>query len=193
MSQKIRLLAFASALALCASSPALSADAPPNTLPAPPNPMTDVQKIDTKTFVPNAAQSDMFEIKAAELAMSRSKTDGIKMFAEEMKKAHTETTGKLMPLAKSAGVEPPTKMDDDHEAMLKSLADAKDEDFDKAYIDGQVSAHEKAVALFQTYSTTGDNEPLMAFAKETAPTIQIHLDHAKMLQQSLSDAKKISQ
>ena len=160
-------------------------------MPAPPNPVTDVQKIDTKTFVPNAAQSDMFEVKAAELAMSRSKTEGIKDFATEMKTAHTETTAKMGPLAKAAGVEAPTKMDSDHEAMLKSLADAKDEDFDKAYIDGQVSGHEKAIALFLTYSTTGDNPALMAFAKDTAPTIQTHLDQAKMLQQAVDDAKNI--
>ena len=114
--------------------------------------------------------------------MTRGKTKAVKDFAAEMKTAHTATTEKLKPLAKTAGVTPPTQLDDAHQAMLKDLTDAKDADFDALYIDQQVSAHKTALALFEAYAATGsDDSALIAFAKETAPTIEQHLEHAKML------------
>lgn len=196
MSYRESMLAAVSALALAAGVPALAAD--PATMPAmpttpatedPANPASMVPlKVDMQTFVTGAAISDMFEVKAAEIAATRSRTAGITDFAAAMKTAHTETTVRLTPLAATAGATIPTALDQTHQDMLTALTDAKDDAFDRTYIDQQVSGHETAVALFKGYAATGDNEQLMAFAKETAPAIEKHLDHAKQLQKDLDSA-----
>jgi putative membrane protein len=65
-------------------------------------------------------------------------------------------------------------------AMILSLRDG--ENFDKAYANNQVAAHEKTVELFKKESTSSDNAELKAFATKTLPTLEAHLKMAKELQ-----------
>jgi putative membrane protein len=193
MSHRSAILAAVSALALIGAGSALAADPAPVPTPPPSDaanpPVSAPIKVDMQTFTTNAAVSDMYEVKAAELALERSTSKSVKDFASMMKKAHTETTKALAPLAKTAGATVPTELDTAHTDKLKALTDATDAEFDKTYIDQQVSAHETALALFEAYGATGDNEQLIAFAKDTAPKIETHLNHAKEIQKGREAAK----
>jgi putative membrane protein len=53
--------------------------------------------------------------------------------------------------------------------------------FDRLYVEQQKTAHEKALALLQGYSSGGDNEALKAFATKTAAAVKSHLDHANRI------------
>ena len=67
------------------------------------------------------------------------------------------------------------------QSKLDDLAKLKGADFDKAYIDNQVSAHEDALSLMKNYADNGDTPSLKAAAGEIAPVVQKHLDMAKAL------------
>ena len=67
------------------------------------------------------------------------------------------------------------------EAFDTWMKKADGKDFDAAYVSLQHSAHEEAVSIFQAYAAKPDDEALGAFAKETLPTLEMHLEHVKMM------------
>lgn len=68
------------------------------------------------------------------------------------------------------------------EKAKKMILEMRDESFDKAYANNQVKAHEDTVALFKKEAASSDNAELKAFAQQTLPTLEHHLDMAKKLQ-----------
>jgi putative membrane protein len=132
----------------------------------------------TTDFVKEAATSDVFEIQASKLADQRSQGD-VKAFAEQMVTDHTKTTSDLKGLAPEANAPLPAQMTDGQQKMLDKLSSLDGKDFDKQYMDDQVSAHKDAVSLFERYGKGGDNNKLKSWATETLPTLQHHLDMAQ--------------
>ena len=76
-------------------------------------------------------------------------------------------------------------IDSSHAEELNSLASKSNSDFDKTYIDDQVSGHNDAVSLMENYVKNGDNADLKAFAGDTLPTIKTHLADAQKIQASI--------
>jgi putative membrane protein len=142
------------------------------------------QQLDTKTYVQQAAMTDLFEVKAGELALQKSKDGGVKNFARLMVKDHTRTTKKLQAALKKGGadVSPPMELDAEHADMLKQLQGLGGADFDKTYIQMQVDGHQKALALHQGYAASGENATLKKLAGKTAKIVSHHLEEAKALE-----------
>lgn len=152
------------------------------------NAMVDVQQAMTPTpngqgFVDKAAQSDAFEIAAAKIAATNAASQAVKDFAAEMIKAHGESTAKIKAAAAAASpaLTPNATLTEDQNEDLAELRARKDAEFDERYIDGQVDAHQDALALMRDYAEHGDTTSLKTAAGEIAPVVQKHLDHAKML------------
>ena len=146
------------------------------------------------TFVDKAAASDMFEIEAAKLAAKRSTNAEIKAFAAKMEKAHTKTTEDLKAAiaASGAALTPPTVLPEDLQGKLDDLTKADDKDFDKAYADSQVDAHQAALNLLQRYAQDGDTPAIKAFAAATAPAVQEHLNMAEGLKKGFDTGKDVA-
>lgn len=134
-------------------------------------------------FVDKAAKSDAFEIAAAKLAKTNAASADVKGFAEEMIKAHTESTAKVKAAAGKAmpAITPDATLTSDQSDKLADLGKLKGADFDKKYISGQVDAHEDALSLMQGYAKDGEVQPLKDAAGAIAPTVAKHLDMAKTL------------
>jgi len=134
-------------------------------------------------FADKAAKSDAFEIAAAKLAKTNAESADVKKFAATMIEAHTGSTAKIKAAAAKATpeIKPDPTLTGDQQSKLDDLAKLKGADFDKAYIDGQISAHEDALSLMKGYADKGDTPSLKAAAGEIAPVVQKHLDMAKAL------------
>lgn len=133
-------------------------------------------------FVEKASASDLFEIEAAKLAQATSKNAEVKKFAADMIAAHTKSTAALKKAIADAGqttLVVVTVLPADLQAKLDDLKKAAN--FDKAYLENQVDAHQGALNLMQRYAQDGDVPAIKAFAAATAPTVQQHYDHAKTL------------
>jgi putative membrane protein len=130
--------------------------------------------------LPEAAQSDMFEIQSSKLAASKTQGD-VKQFATQMVTDHTKTTGDLKGLAPAAKAPLPTGMDSSQQSMLDKLKGLNGDDFAKQYVSDQVSAHKTTVSLFERYGKGGENAKLRSWAAQTLPTLQHHLDMANDL------------
>jgi putative membrane protein len=134
-------------------------------------------------FADKAAKSDAFEIAAGKLAKTNADSADVKQFAATMIEAHTGSTAKIKAAAAKATpeIKPDPTLTSDQQSKLDDLAKLKGADFDKAYVDGQVSAHEDALSLMKGYADKGDTPSLKAAAGEILPKVQDHLDMAKKL------------
>ena len=134
-------------------------------------------------FADKAAKSDAFEIAAGKLAKTNAESADVKKFAATMIEAHTGSTAKIKAAAAKATpeIKPDPTLTGDQQSKLDDLAKLKGADFDKAYIDGQVSAHEDALSLMKNYADKGDTPSLKAAAGEILPKVREHLDMAKKL------------
>jgi putative membrane protein len=131
-------------------------------------------------FVPTATSSNLFEIESSRLALQRARDPEVRRFARQMIRDHNMASRRMMAVASRAGLPtPPPALIPRHQAMLASVQSAAD--FDSAYVGAQVMAHQESVALFSAYGSNGDVPPLAAFARQTLPNLQMHLQHAQAL------------
>jgi putative membrane protein len=190
------LLAGACALALAAcnkapdeqkgaATPAEQA-ATPDAHPAATVPTPSNEAVATD-FVPKAAASDMFEIAISKQAVARSSNPEVVAFARKMIAAHTKSTAALKKaLADSSStIAPPAALPDDLQGKVDDLTKADAKDFDKKFADDQEDAHQAALNLLQRYAQDGDVPAIKAFAAETAPVVEEHLQMAKGLKNGM--------
>jgi len=145
-------------------------------------------KVATPVFVEQAAQSDMYELAAARIALTKSQSAEIKGFAQEMIAAHGATSSKLKQLVSAGGMPPlPTALDDRRSGLIDTLQKAAPDTFDEVYLDQQTQAHREALGLMDSYATHGDDAGLKSFAAETKPKIQMHLESVSKLDHGGAD------
>jgi putative membrane protein len=137
----------------------------------------------TENFVKTVATSDIFEIQSGQLASEKAENDDVESFGKQMTDDHTGTTDDLKELIedKDIKVELPSKLDDEHQAKLDKLRGLSGNQFDKEYVRMQIEAHQKAVALFESYAAAGENNDLKKWAGDTLPTLKEHLKEAQNL------------
>ena len=138
----------------------------------------------TADFVKTVAISDMFEIESSKLALEK-KVAADQAFAQRMVHDHTQTTEQLKHLVNGGKVtaQLPAELDDEHKQMLEKLRGESGADFSKDYNQMQLAGHKEAVALFEAYGKSGDNEALKSWTAKTLPHLQEHLAMAERLSQ----------
>ena len=87
---------------------------------------------------------------------------------------HTLAGENMKAAAEADGITPPAAMMEKEQSKLEELQSAEGDAFDQAYLTAQTAAHDEAVALFETFSTEGQESALRKFAAETLPTLQAH-------------------
>jgi putative membrane protein len=134
-------------------------------------------------FVQKAAMTDMYEIAAAKIAQKRSTNAEVKKFAAQMIKDHTKSTADLKKAIADSGqaLTPPAQLDEHTQGQIDDLNKADAKDFDKAYMNDQVDAHQGALDVMQRYANDGDVPAIKTFAANTASVVQMHYDMAKSL------------
>jgi len=143
-------------------------------------------------YVTAAAVGDLYEIESSKLALERSRSAGVKKFAQQMVTDHTATTAKLKSTIAGAGLTltPPAALDARRQGMLDNLKAASAADFDKVYLDQQTAAHQEALTVHTSFAEDGDNDALKKLAAETAPKVQHHFDMVKQLDAGGADGTK---
>lgn len=129
---------------------------------------------DPQSFANTAAVSNLFEIQSSQLAQKQATADNLKSFADKMVADHTAAGEQMQTAAHTEKVTVPTALDQLHMQQLSQLQGLSGQQFDQAYTQMQVTAHDDAVALFHAYSQSGQAGALKDFAAKTLPTLQMH-------------------
>ena len=132
-------------------------------------------------FAATAAQSDIYEITASQVALDHTDNETVRAFAQKMIHDHSETTAQLKPIAKAMGVTPPARTNAAARLEIAYLRTLNGDAFDNEYVKQQTVSHEAAVGAFQIASKTAQNDDLKAFAQKFLPVIQEHLKMAQQL------------
>jgi putative membrane protein len=141
-----------------------------------------------REFVAMAAASDMYEVRAAKIAEKKSKNADVKAFAAMMVTDHGKSTAMIKKAVADSGrkdITPPAELPTDKQSLIDALSMASASDFDKTYVDQQLTAHKTALALMQSYAGAGDVPQLKDAAGKIVPVVQGHLDHITMIQSGL--------
>ena len=167
-----RSILLAGAVALGLASVAAAQPYPPS---EPPGPM--VQAPPTPDFVVAAAQSDQFEIQEGRLASMRSMNPRVRQAGALMVREHGQSTAKMKVAARRTGLPPmpPPGLDADQEQMFARLQATTGPAFDRVYVDQQVHAHRKTLAVVTAYVQSGQPGPVRHAAQQIRPVVQQHL------------------
>ncbi len=139
-----------------------------------------------------AVVADSVDIDAGKLAAKSASNKGVKDFAATMVRDHTAVNAKATALAKKLGVTPEESdtsksLKAGGDAMITKLKGLKGAEFDKAYVDNEVSYHEAVIGVVtKTLIPNTKNAELKALLESAGPIFTSHLEHAKELQKSMT-------
>jgi putative membrane protein len=137
-------------------------------------------------FAKAAAQGGMAEIQLGKLAADRGSNAMVKAFGERMVTQHGAAGDELKAAAQQANIALPTTVSSKDQQTYDRLARLNGSDFDRAYADDMVRDHEKDLNDFQNEANNGKNSSIRAFASQTTPMIQQHLNQAREMQKAVS-------
>jgi putative membrane protein len=136
-------------------------------------------------------EANTVDINAGKLAEKRASNKDVKAFAKQMVTDHTGVNKQATALVKKLHVTPQDsdvskslkKGGDDNIAKLQNL---KGSDFDKAYVDNEVTYHQSVLdAVDKTLIPAAKNAELKDLLVKVRPAFVAHLDHAKQIQGTL--------
>jgi putative membrane protein len=163
------LLGGALALAACSTTP-----------PPPPdlnNPML------APGFLAQASSANQFEIQSSQLALQASQNPAIHNLANVIIADHTQLGQQVANVAAAAHLSPPpVGLLPAQQTVLDQLHSAgTGYNFDVAWRQAQIDAHQQAIQLMQGYAAGGDLPPLRNAAAASLPMLQRHLAIAQGL------------
>jgi putative membrane protein len=135
--------------------------------------------------------ANKIDISAGEIALQRSENTEIRQFAQLMVNDHTAVLDSAVELVTKLGVTPIdndlvatlTEQSLEHEQKLQSLSG---NEFDKAYIDHEVSYHEAVIGVLEEQLIpAADNQQLKKTLISVVPAFKAHLEHSKKVQGQL--------
>lgn len=156
--------------AAAVAAPGANGQTPPQNGAAPAEPTA----FDPQTFVNNAAPSNTFEIQTSQQALQKTQNKDITDFANKMVADHTKAGQDLEAAAKAQNLTIPTGVANAQQQQVVQLQNLNGQQFEQAYVQMQVQAHDDAVSLFQSYAQSGPNGPLKDFVTKTLPVLQQH-------------------
>ncbi|WP_276121927.1 DUF4142 domain-containing protein [Pararhizobium qamdonense] len=124
-------------------------------------------------FAEKAAISHTFEIEAAKLVLDRGKDPAAKSFAADMISDH-EQAGVGWQTLQAKSMCSFQRASTTNTVESEALKSSSDQDFDRAYLSTQISAHEEAVSLFEHYAKNSSGGPLKSLAEKTLGTLRTH-------------------
>jgi putative membrane protein len=160
--------------------------------------ITSFAQTAAESAAPNDAQiaaivvaANTVDINAGKVAESKAHSKDVKAFGKRMVTDHTGVNKQATALVKKLKVTPEESatsksLMDDGAAMVKKLKGMKGAEFDKAYIDNEVTYHQTVLdTIDKTLLPNAKNAELKELLTKTRPAIDDHLQHAKKLQAAM--------
>jgi putative membrane protein len=136
-------------------------------------------------FVDFAAQTDMVEANLGQLAGSAASSQPVKDYGQMLATDHTKDFNQLYDIAHQANLNMPNAIDAEHnKAMIDPFQKLNGAAFDRRYVHEMIAGHTKAIAAYKKEAADAQNPALKSYAEQALPTLQKHLDGAKVLEKA---------
>ncbi len=148
--------------------------------------MTKAQRMQSlspldKTFMKEAAQGNLAEMKYAPLAYKMAQKAETKQFAQRMVRDHGQAQQSLKFLAAMTGYRLPTETEKSEKEVLRRLSREKKSNFDAAYKHEMIRDHMEDIASIRREISLGHDKDVKAYAAKMLPILQGHLKMANAL------------
>jgi putative membrane protein len=143
-------------------------------------------KEDDSEILVAAAETNLEEIEVGKLAQTKGTSAHVKEMGKMLESDHSKALSELQALAAKKSISLPTVVTDDskeHYADLNGKQAGKD--FDRKFADMMVDGHEKAIKKMEDASENANDAEVRTWAAGVLPTLKMHLEHAKMIQDEL--------
>ena len=130
-------------------------------------------------YMAAASSIDLFEIRSAELALTRTQNPALRNFARTMIADHQGTSAQLSLAGRRLNLLPAATLLPAHQAMADALSASSD--FDPTYRRQQIAVHQAALKLHGDFAGRGESPTLRAVARNAGPIIRRHLDMLRRL------------
>lgn len=141
-------------------------------------------------FAVDAYRANTEEINLAQLAAQKASDPAVQQFAQRMIQDHTKANQQLSQIVSQKGATMPTTPTSGQERETDRLAKLSGADFDKAYMDYMVKEHKKDVKEFQKEADKAKDPDIKAFAANTVPILQEHLQMAENTDAAVKGTKR---
>ena len=137
-------------------------------------------------FVAEANLGAPFQVDSGRLGEKRAGNGAVRDYAHLMVVTHIPVVDALNTILKRKGIMPPpdTLLQGAYVTMITTLKAEHGVVFDRDYVGGQVEYQKGNTALFQNEIQNGTDPDLRAFARQTLPKIEDHLQRALTLAES---------
>ena len=159
-----RIAAAVAALTLVAPA---TASARPNDFP------------EDRSFLVNAAQSNLAEIATGRLALRESEDAAVRAYARRMVTDHTTAQAELRRIGRAWNTSVPSRPSPKQRRDAVRLEALEGSTFDRTYLRRQITAHRQTLGVCLLEIDGGRVAALRTYAANTAPAIRMHLTMAK--------------
>lgn len=139
------------------------------------------------SFVKKSTRSGLYQMAAAEIAMTTSRNPKIQSLATMILNDRQEANRRLAEIATKANFELPEKPSKAMRDRVEWLAKLKSDEFDALYAQQMVTAYLQDITLYEMVAERTNNAGLRTFIKETVPKLKNHLAEAQQLTNSASE------
>lgn len=138
-----------------------------------------------KSFLEDSYKDGLAEVQSAQMAERKTANPDVKTFAQRLESDHTSANSKLKAMADSKKVSVAESPSLVSEAKGKMLDAKTGTDFDKAFIDAQVTDHKKDIEAFEKEANEAKDSDVKALANQLLPTLKEHLSMAETIQNKI--------
>lgn len=124
-------------------------------------------------YVAAASSIDLYQMKAAQLALERAQDPANRALAERMLNAHQGTSAQLSYAGRRLNLLPSATLDPEHQAMLDALSTTSD--FDNTYRAQQNIVLQEAVKLHSGFAAAGQSPTLRPVAVNAESVMRANL------------------
>jgi putative membrane protein len=143
-----------------------------------------------QTFVKEAADAGLTEVRMGELAQKQAASASVKEFSSMMIKDHNAANEELRNFGAKNGITLPTDLCSDCRRKYNGLVEYKGAAFDKKYMEQMVADHRDVVLRFERQSKDGNNKELKDWARTKLQTLKHHLSMAEDVAQKSGIANR---
>lgn len=138
-----------------------------------------------QNFIEEAATASLLEVHLGELAEENGGSDQVRRFGRRMVQEHGQANARLAQVVAPMGVALPKELDPRQRNQFARMQRLRGHEFDRAYLQAVIHAHEDEVARFRKQADASGNADLRQFASTTLPTLQGHLSVARDIEKTM--------
>jgi putative membrane protein len=139
-----------------------------------------------ETFIRNAAEANMAEVKLGQLAEEKAQAPEVKNVAKRIVEDHTKAQDELKQIAQQESINLPTDISHKDALTYDKLSKLSGPEFDREYTKEMVRDHQKDISEFKRAETQVKNPASKEYAQRELPTLQAHLELAQHAQAHVS-------